>query len=80
MKILVTGGLGYIGSHTTVELYENGFEAVIIDNLSNSKEEVHEVLEKIVGKKIPFYKGDVCDKKLLKEIFEKETMNWNLIS
>lgn len=75
MKILVTGGLGYIGSHTTVELYENGFEAVIIDNLSNSKEEVHEVLEKIVGKKIPFYKGDVCDKKLLKEIFEKEKID-----
>ena len=75
MKILVTGGLGYIGSHTVVELCENNYEVVIIDNLSNSKIEVLDKLETITGKKIKFYLGDVCNKELLKEIFSKENID-----
>ena len=75
MKILVTGGLGYIGSHTVVELCENNYEVVIIDNLSNSKIEVLDKLEQITGKKIKFYLGDVCNKQLLQEIFKKEKID-----
>lgn len=75
MKVLVTGGLGYIGSHTVIELIENGMEVVIIDNLSNSKEEVHEKLEEITGKNISLYIGDVCDKDLLKKIFIDEEID-----
>ena len=69
MKILVTGGCGYIGSHTCVELLNNNHEVIIIDNLSNSKESVTKTIESITKKKIKFYKGDVCDKELLTEIF-----------
>ena len=75
MNILVTGGLGYIGSHTVVELYENNYEVVIIDNLSNSKMDVLDKLEKITGKKIKFYLGDVCDKELLQKIFKEEKID-----
>lgn len=70
-KILVTGGLGYIGSHTVVELYNAGYETVIIDNLSNSQIEVLGRLETIVGKKIKCYIGDCRDKELLKKIFNE---------
>ena len=52
MKILVTGGLGYIGSHTCVELLEEGYEVVVLDNLSNSKEEVKDKIEANAGKDI----------------------------
>ena len=69
MKILVTGGCGYIGSHTCVLLLENGYEVVVIDNLSNSKEEVISKIENITGKSIKFYRGDVRDKELLTKIF-----------
>jgi len=69
MKILVTGGTGYIGSHTVVELIDNGYEVVVIDNLSNSKIEVVDKIKEITGKDIVFYKGDVCDKELLRDIF-----------
>ena len=72
MKILVTGGLGYIGSHTVVELCKNNYDVVIIDNLSNSKIDVCDKLKKITGRDITFYKGDVCDKNLLDGIFKKE--------
>ena len=75
MKVLVTGGLGYIGSHTVVELYENGDEVVIIDNLYNSKEETLGKLETIVGKKIKFYKGDLCDKELVRNIFKENEID-----
>lgn len=75
MKVLVTGGLGYIGSHTVIELLNSNMDVVIIDNLSNSKEEVHNKLEMITGKKIPFYLGDVCDKDLLKKIFINEQID-----
>ena len=71
MKILVTGGTGYIGSHTCVELLNNGYEIVIIDNLSNSKENVISYIEKITNKKVKFYKGDVRDKNLLNNIFKE---------
>lgn len=71
MKILVTGGTGYIGSHTCVELLNNGYEVVIIDNLSNSKENVISYIEKITNKKVKFYKGDVRDKNLLNNIFKE---------
>ena len=72
MKILVTGGTGYIGSHTTVELLNAGYEVVIIDNLCNSKEEVIGKIEEITGKKVKFYLGDVADKKIISKIFSKE--------
>ena len=68
--VLVTGGLGYIGSHTVVELLKNKYEVVIIDNLSNSKKEVLDKLGKITGKKIKFYQNDVSDKDALKKIFK----------
>lgn len=72
MKILVTGGLGFIGSHTVVELANSCFDVVIVDNLYNSKEEVLEKLEKITGRKFKLYKYDLTDKAKLKEIFENE--------
>ena len=67
--ILVTGGAGYIGSHTVIELIKAGYETVIIDNLSNSKMEAVHRVEKIVGKQIPFIKGDILDKDILRKIF-----------
>ena len=67
--ILLTGGLGYIGSHTAVELLRNNYDVVIIDNLSNSKIETKSKIETIAGKTITFYKGDVRDAELLNKIF-----------
>ena len=64
MKILVTGGTGFIGSHTCVELLDSGYDVVIIDNLSNSKREVADYIEKITNKSVTFYEGDVCDKEI----------------
>ena len=69
MKILVTGGCGYIGSHTCVELLENGYDVIVVDNLSNSKRDTVDKIEKITNKKILFYEGDVQDKILLEKIF-----------
>ena len=69
--ILLTGGLGYIGSHTAIELLENGYELIIIDNLSNSKIEVKDRIEKITNKKIKCYIFDVRDEKKLDKIFKK---------
>ena len=57
MKILVTGGAGYIGSHTCVELLENGYDVVVIDNFSNSSPESMKRVEKITGKKLALYEG-----------------------
>ena len=71
MKILVTGGTGYIGSHTVVELLEKGYEVLIIDNLSNSNFEVIDKIEKISGKKPDFEKLDLCNEKELEKYFEK---------
>ncbi|MBE7082832.1 MAG: UDP-glucose 4-epimerase GalE [Clostridiales bacterium] len=67
--ILLTGGLGYIGSHTAVELIEAGYDVIILDNLSNSKIEVLDSLKQITGKKIPFVKGDCQNEALVEEIF-----------
>jgi len=61
MQILVTGGAGYIGSHTCVELLEAGYEVVVVDNLSNSKKEVLYRVETITGKPIAFYELDLSD-------------------
>lgn len=72
MAILVTGGAGYIGSHTCVELLKEGYEVVVIDNLSNSSVESLDRVEEITGKKVRFYKVDLRDKGALSQVFEKE--------
>ena len=72
MKILVTGGTGYIGSHTVVELIEAGHEPVIVDNLSNSKESVLDGIYGITGRKVPFYNVDCTDLEAFGSVFEAE--------
>lgn len=69
MKILVTGGLGFIGSHTVVELLENDYEVVIVDNLYNAKIDVLDKIKEITGKEAKFYQDDVCDKIAMEKIF-----------
>jgi len=73
MKILVTGGLGYIGSHTVFELIKNGHEVVIIDNLSNSSEDVLKALNQLTGRYLTFYPVDILDVPALTNVFEKES-------
>nr|MCR5503785.1 SDR family NAD(P)-dependent oxidoreductase [Lachnospiraceae bacterium] len=75
MAVLVTGGAGYIGSHTVVELIGAGYDAVILDNLSNSSEKCVGRVEEITGKSIPFYKADIRDRAALEEIFRKEKID-----
>jgi len=70
-NILVTGGTGYIGSHTAVELLQRGYHPILLDNLSNSREEVVKAIEKITGKEVPFFNIDLCDTKELQLFFEK---------
>ena len=70
MSILVTGGAGYIGSHTCVELLEKGEEIVIVDNFSNSKPEVLDKIKEITGKKFKFYEVDLLDKTKLEKVFQ----------
>ena len=72
MKVLVTGGVGYIGSHTVVELIENGYEVVIIDDLSNSRIEVLDNIKKITGIRPTFYQFNLCDQGALNSFFEAE--------
>ena len=72
MKILVTGGLGFIGSHTVVELLDAGYEVVVVDNLYNASIDVFDKIVQITGKKFSFYEEDVCDEEKLEEIFTKE--------
>ena len=75
MKVLVTGGTGYIGSHTVVELLNSGYEVVVVDNFSNSKPEVIENIKKITGKNFKFYKLNVCSKRKLREIFKENKID-----
>ena len=70
MKILVTGGLGYIGSHTVVELLNIGHEVVVIDNLSNSKPKVKDIVEDITGRKFDFYECDIRDREGLDKVLD----------
>ena len=73
--VLVTGGNGYIGSHTVISLFENGYDVVIADNLSNSKMEVQNRLEKITGKRFKFYNVDCCDIDSLRKVFEENKID-----
>lgn len=75
MTVLVTGGAGYIGSHTTVELLNAGHEVVCVDNLSNSKYEAVKRVENITGKKVKFYEGDIRDAKILTRIFTENKID-----
>jgi len=75
MKVLVTGGAGYIGSHTCVELLEQGMDVVVIDNLVNSNPKALERVEQITGKKLSFYAEDVRNRAVLDEIFEKHSID-----
>ena len=70
-KILVTGGAGYIGSHTVVELVAAGYEAIIVDDLSNSSVQVLARLKSITGREISFYQGSVADKEFMNRVFEE---------
>lgn len=74
MAILVTGGAGYIGTHTVVELQNAGYDVVVLDNLSNASEKSLERVTQITGKKVPFYKADILDRAATEEIFEKENI------
>ena len=71
MKVLVTGGAGYIGSHTCIELIEAGYTPIVVDNLCNSSAKSLERVKEITGQTITFYQGDVCDEKLLNTILDE---------
>lgn len=75
MKILVTGGAGYIGSHTCVELLKEGCEVVIVDNLANSSHKAVDIVQDITGKELTFYQTDILNKEELETIFEKEQVD-----
>lgn len=73
--VLVAGGAGYIGTHTTIELINAGYDVVIADNLSNSEYSAVEGVEKILGRKLPFIQVDCCDKEALRKVFETYQFN-----
>ena len=75
MSILVTGGAGYIGSHTCIELLNNNYDVIVVDNLCNSSPESIKRVENITNKKIKFYKADVCDKTALRSIFNENKID-----
>lgn len=74
-NVLLTGGAGYIGSHTAVALLSAGFDVVIADDLSNSDQRVIERLERISGKKVPFYKADASDSEAMSKLFEEQKID-----
>ena len=75
MAILVTGGAGYIGSHTCVELQNAGYDVVVLDNLSNASEKSLDRVEALTGKKVTFYKGDILDRDILNKIFAEQKID-----
>ena len=75
MRVLVTGGAGYIGSHTCVELLNGGYDVVVIDNLCNANPKSLERVEELTGKKVTFYEGDVRDEALLRKIFKENEID-----
>ena len=75
MKILVTGGTGYIGSHTIVELLNKNYDVIAIDNFYNSKKDVINKIKKITNKDFKFYEGNVCDKNILEKIFNENKID-----
>lgn len=75
MKILVTGGLGYIGSHTCVELLDEGYDVIIVDNLSNSKKEVLDRIKEITGKDVKFYEINYLNREDLEKVFEENDID-----
>ncbi len=75
MRILVTGGAGYIGSHTCVELLEVGYDVVVVDNLYNASEKALDRVKQITGKDLTFYNVDICDEKAINEVFDKEKVD-----
>lgn len=72
MSILVTGGAGFIGSHTCVELLNAGYDVAVVDNLYNASEKAIERVKQITGKDLRFYKADIRDREGLNEVFDKE--------
>ncbi len=74
-KILLCGGAGYIGSHTAVELLENGYEIVVADDLSNSSEKSLDRVRQITGKDFPFYRADVADRNIMDKIFDENSID-----
>ena len=75
MRILVTGGAGYIGSHTCVELLQEGHDVAVMDNLSNSSEKALARVEEITGKKLTFYQTDMLDRDGVRELFDREKVD-----
>ena len=71
MAILVTGGAGYIGSHTCVELLKKGEKIIVVDNLCNSRKEVMDIIQELTGKDFAFYKADIQDKVAIEKIFRE---------
>lgn len=74
--VLVAGGAGYIGTHTTVALVEKGFDVVCVDNYSNSSPQALQRVEQIIGKPVRAYEGDLRDEELLDQIFTENTIDW----
>ena len=75
MTIFVTGGTGFIGSHTVISLLQSGFDVVILDNLCNSSAKILPRLQQISGKSVPFYKGDIRDREVLRRIFAEHDID-----
>ena len=75
MAVLVTGGAGYIGSHTCVELLNAGEEIVVLDNLSNSKEGAIDIVKELTGKDFPFYIADLLDRAAVEKVFEENSID-----